>query len=237
MTNFPDLAPGSLSQINPDFKSRLRSLLPGAWFPDDASVLGAILAGASAVLSSLYGLLSYTQNQTRFGTATGVSLEAKAADFLGLRFVRRQGESDPSFSLRVRREIVRPRNTRAAITLILQDLTGNTPSIFRPSNPADTGGYDAGGLGYDVAGGYGAYDMPFQALITIKRGTAPGANQQVVTAGPLSGYDAPYGGFDVGALEYIDGGTFLPGVEDADIYAAVASVTPVGHINWVRITN
>jgi hypothetical protein len=244
MSNFPDLAPGSLTTISsgltrgPDFAARLRSLLPPAWFPDNAPVLTAILEGFAATWSALYALLTYVQAQDRIGTATGGWLDGKAMDFLGPAFIRRLNESDAAFSLRVRKEILRPRNTRAAIIQVLQDLTGNTPTVFRPTNASDTGGYGRGGIGYGVGGGWGSLGLPFQALITIKRGTAPGAGQPSVSAGPRSGYGTPGGGWGVGSwFAYGSGAGAVGGVTDADIYAAVASVTPAGHINWVRITN
>ena len=95
--------------------------------------------------SWLYGENAYIALQTRLPTATDTFLDLAASDYLG-SFPRRLNEPDAAYSLRIRREIIRPRNTRAAIIQVLQDLTGNTPTVFRPSNAADTGGWGSGGI-------------------------------------------------------------------------------------------
>jgi hypothetical protein len=217
-----------------DFLGRLLAALPRRWFPDDAPILSAVLSGLGSAWADLYSTLDYVQLQTRIATATDVWLDGAAADYLA-SFPRRLNEPDAAYSLRIRKEIIRPRNTRAAIVQVLQDLTGNTPTVFRPSNVADTGAWGVA-MGYGVAGAYGSLDLPFQAFVTIERGTAPGGGSPVTEPGPLSGYGAPLGGWGVGALCYGDGSPAQGGVTDTDIYNAVASVTPDGHINWVQIT-
>ncbi len=218
-----------------DFITRLSAGLPANWFADDAPILNAVLTGFGSAWSSLYSTLAYVKLQTRIATATDVWLDGAAVDFLA-SFPRRQNETDADYSLRIRREILRHRNTRAAIIQVLQDLTGNTPAVFRPSNAADTGGYGTGAMGYGVAGAYGSLDLPFQAFVTIERGTAPGSGGVSSSANGVSGWGSPLGAYGIGAAAYGDGSPAIGAVTDADIYAAVASVCPDGHIFWVRIT-
>lgn len=217
-----------------DFAYRLRSVLPRKWFADSAAILGAVLHGLGSSGASIFDQIAYTRLQTRLATATDDLLDLAASDFL-VNFPRRLNEADADYSLRIRREIMRPRNTRAAIVQVLRDLTGNTPTVFRPSNAADTGGYGLGSMGYGVAGAYGSLAMPFQAFVTIERGTAPGAGGISAAPSGQSGWGSPLGGYGVGAIGYGDGSPAAGAVTDDEIYAAVASVTPAGHINWVQI--
>lgn len=211
--------------------------MPTGWLPDVAPMADAILAGFAVTWASIYAQAGYVRAQARLATATGVWLDGKASDLLGAAWIRRRNEGDASFSLRTRREIVRPRNTRAAIVQVLQDLTGHTATVFRPSDAGDTGGYDTGAMGYDVAGFYGALDQPYQAFVTIQRGTAPGIINAADPSFGIAGYDTPIAGYGAGAIGYGDDSETAGGVTDDDIYRAVASATPAGHINWVRITN
>ena len=122
-----------------DMARRLAAVLPRRWFGDDAPIIGALLQGLGSGFADIWGLLAFTRLQTRLTTATEAFLDLASTDFLP-NFLRRANEPDAAFSLRLRREIVRPRNTRAAIIKALKDLTGNTPTVVRPSNPADCGG-------------------------------------------------------------------------------------------------
>lgn len=435
-----------------DLTNRLQRWLPSRWFPTGGGTrIWATISGSAAALVSLYQQVVYAKAQTRIATSTDGFLDLTAADYLGI-FPRRLNETDPSYALRIQREILRPRNTRAAIVQVLEDLTGNTPTVFRPTNAADTGGwsgaaetvpwafnvdftishagaewtyraaagasfmsYGAGegdvgalkgaptaalaacngtawtvvaewinngadatfwglsnatgfsaslyvsssggnltvtvlspggstvlaygaanintgnparnrfalsvnnatgavafsinggpvytgvaheplpvyttmsfglapwgapsgglngalqrltiypaartgadlqkisaigwqpglevtfpnggmGLGYGVAGAWGSYDLPFQAFVTIALGTAPGTAGSNTGANGISGYGSPLGGWGAGAIGWGDDTPAQGAVTDDDIYAAVASVTPAGHINWVAIT-
>ncbi|CAH2606509.1 conserved protein of unknown function (plasmid) [Rhodovastum atsumiense] len=161
-----------------DFVGRLRSALPGRWFPDDAPVLSALLSGLASAWESIYALLTYTKAQTRISTATDVFLDGIGADFFGVDLQRRTAESDTQYRRRIKRELLRERGTRAAVISVLEDLTGRTPRVFEPARPADTGGYGAGGCGYGSA----------VALFDSRGspGTYVGADGLVHTAGPYT---------------------------------------------------
>src|SRR4051812_40264109 len=121
-----------------DISARLRATLP-PWFPDPANapVLTAILSGIADGFAFVYSYLGFAALQTRISSATGGWLDLIAWDFFGSRFTRRQGENDASWQPRILQEILRPRQTRAAISLMLTDLTGRAPKVIELWNPQD----------------------------------------------------------------------------------------------------
>lgn len=213
--------------------------LPRSWFAsDDIPVLRGLLNGLAAPLSWIYQLYAYTLLQMRIGTATGAWIDRISYDFLGNRLPRKKyvdpftgvqtsAENDDTYRARVKAEIMRPRQTRAAIVQALEDLTGKTPQIFEPWNPGDCGAYGMGMMGYGVAGCYGSLEL---------------ANQIFVTALRPQGSGVPgVGGYGQGQIaygqtgEYIDDSQITGPVTDADIYAAVAGVKAGGMTAWVAI--
>lgn len=220
----------------PDFVRRLRAALPRRWFPDDAPVLVGMLTGFAAVWANLYALLQYVVQQSRLATVSGVFLDMVATDYFGTRIVRNAGEPDTHFRRRILAEILRPRATRAAVDQALFDLTGQHPIIFEPANATDTGGYNIGGVGYNVAGGWGSILLPFQAFITAFRPAGGGIAsvsgygniaQGIASTGGL-------GGYGVGAIEWADLEQITGAITDADIYATVAAAMPIATIGWTR---
>ena len=210
-----------------DVVARLRAQLPFGWFPDTAPILSALLNGFAYGLSRAYGLLAFVKAQGRITTASGVWLDGVALDFFGTRLARMVGELDGPWAFRIKREIVRPRNTRAAIIEVVTDLTGRAPLIVEPAYPMDTGGYDVGGIGYNVAGAYGDMQLPFQVFVTAYRPHLAGN----VGGG---GYGSAIG-YGIGGAGYINLKAIIGGVSDANIYAAIASVMPASSIAWTTI--
>jgi hypothetical protein len=212
-----------------DILARLKATLPTRWFADSTPVLDGLLTGLSATWSWLYGALAYTKLQTRIASATDTFLDVISADFFGQRLPRRPAEPDPIFSARIQREMLRPRDTRAALTKVLTDLTSRAPLIFEPSRPADTGAW-CETLGYGVAGGWGSLLLPFQCFVTAYRGQGSGIAD-------VAGYGQGNAGYGIGLIEYASL-SMLPGeITDADITQAIASVMPVSTIAWTRISN
>ena len=154
-------------------------------------VLDAVLAGPAWVMAQSYSLLQYVKLQTRISTATDRFLDFISRDFFGTRLGRRVAENDTSFRARIKKEILRPRATRAALTLALVDLTAKAPAIFEPTNPYDAGGYGRSGmtvgtgLGYGLAGGYGSLQLPFQVFVGAYR---PSTNGGIAS---VAGYYTP----------------------------------------------
>src|SRR5271170_6436910 len=216
-----------------DMAARIGAVLPAGWLPDNAPILGAVLAGFGAIWAQVYALLSWVTLQTRITTATGANLDLISLDFFGNNLPRRSGESDASFEARIEREMFRPKGTRAAVVRELTDLTGQTPLIFEPRLALDTGGYTIGGIGYGAGGGYGSLLLPFQFFVQAYF-AIPAAIANV--AGYYAGSGWAGGGYGAGAIEYADISN-VPGlVQNADIYAGVNNVRPVATIAWVAIS-
>jgi hypothetical protein len=218
-----------------DFVNRLAGLLPASWFEPGAGnnpVRDAELSGAAANLSWIYSLYSYTLLQTRIATATGVWLDRIAWDFFGPNFARHQGETDSSFRVRLKAEILRPRQTRAAILIMLQELTGYTGKVQEPWNPYDWGGYGEGVCGYGVAAGYGSLSFPNQILVQATRPNGDGIPN-------VAGYGMTASGYGVGngPAVYADLSQIVGPVTDAEIYARVAQTVAAGITAWTDIVS
>jgi hypothetical protein len=96
------------------------------------------------------------------------------------------------------------------------------PTIFEPSRPGDTGGYDSGGLGYSVAGGWGNLELRYQSFVIVNR--------------PSAGGIANFAGYGTGGYSYYgDLAMVNVPVTDAEIYAAVTGILPAGYLAWTRI--
>ena len=213
-----------MSGSQSDIITRLKSVLPTGWFPDETPVLDTILAGLATGWSSLYALLAAVQLQSRIATATGQFLDGASSDFFGDSLPRRATELDDAFRIRIQQELVREHATRAAIVSIVTDLTGNAPTIFEPGRVSDTAGYATSGLGYGVAGAWGSLLLPFQVFVTAQRA-------QGVGIANVAGYGTP------GPLARASLAAAAGQVTDADIYAAIASVMPTGTRAWTQLIN
>ena len=223
-----------------DFAARLRALLPKQWFPSTAygqpttsPVLDALLAGLASVWANLYLLLLWGFLQARVATATDVWLDIAAQDYFGVKLQRRAGESDTQLRARILASLLRPAATRAALINALNTLTGTkSATVFEPNNSSDTGGYNLGGVGRNVAGGYGDLGMPFQFLVTSQRVQGGGISG---VGGLYYGTGAAYGGRNVGALEYASQQMIQGAVTDAEIYSTVNAIIPAGTEAWVQL--
>lgn len=212
-----------------DMLARLKATLPARWFPDSTPILDGMLTGLAQTWANLYAKLAFVRLQTRLATATGGFLDAISRDYLGATLPRRLSEPDVAYRVRIRKELLRERNTRAALVSVLTDLTGRAPIVFEPSRPADTGAY-AAAAGYGAAGGWGSLALPFQCFVTAYRAQGSG----IAT---VAGYGGPNGGYGGGGIEYASLSMVQGQITDADIDAAVARVMPVSSIAWTRISN
>lgn len=212
-----------------DLLGRLKMVLPARWFSDNAPVLDAVLSGVANAWVEVFSLLDEADAQRRIGTAGGVFLDIAALDYFGQGLTRRAAEVDTAYSVRIQQNLVRPRATRASVVQVLQDLTGRTPSVFEPRNPADTGGYNVN-MGYGLAGGYGSMTIPYQFFVRAYRpNSLPVSN--------ASGYVTGPGGYNAAPAFYADTTDFQGNINDAEIYANVASVVPTTSIAWTNISN
>src|SRR5574340_514644 len=227
-----------------DVFARLKSVLP-RWFGDSTPILDALLQGLAWAGSFVYALYAYAKLQTRILTATDGWLDMIAADFFGTSLLRSENQSDASFRARIIINMFRERATRNAVVKVLQDITGRTPLVFETQRPLDTGSYGQASLGaaqgdqcgYGVAGGYGSLLLPYQFFVTAYRPSGSGIPN--VAGYGLASYGATTGGpggYGVAQIEYAGLSMIQGAVTDADIYAAVDSVRPVGHTAWTRIS-
>ena len=153
-----------------DVSNRLIAVLP-PWFPAGAAyVLTVVLQGPAWVGALVYGLIAFAGQQTRIATASGGWLDLIAYDFFARTLIRASGQDDTAFRSHIQRELLRPRATRPALVAAVLDLTATTPVVFEPWRPSDCGAYGYGGLGYNVAGGYGSLALPAQCFVRVTRG-------------------------------------------------------------------
>lgn len=131
-----------------DMLTRLKAMLPSAWFPvsqpgqtSQSPVLDGLLSGSAALLSQSYALLQWVRSQARIATASGVFLDMVSSDFFGSFLSRRSGETDAHLAARIDKELFREKGTRNGLVQALTDLTGRAPTVFEPKNTMDTGGY------------------------------------------------------------------------------------------------
>jgi hypothetical protein len=222
-----------MSYNQSDIFSRIKKLLPSRWFGEDTPILDSVLNSLAAGWIGFFNLLAYVVSQTRIGTAFDRWLDLIASDFFGYRVQRRTNESDDSFRARIILELIKDRCTRQALFQSLLEATGRPPTIFEPANPGDAGCYGLtasgeGTAGYRVSGGWGSLDLPFQTFVTAFRPTTPGVSM-------INGWSGDYGAFGGGRSAYMNGGSTIQQVTDAEIYREVTRVKPAGSIVWVSI--
>jgi hypothetical protein len=212
-----------------DTFGRIKALLP-RWFSDSTPVLDSLLRGYAYCASLVFALITYAALQTRIKTATDGWLDMIAADFFGSSLMRKSNQSDTSFRGRIVVNLFRERATRNAVIKVLTDLTGRAPIVIEPMRPLDTGGYGFG-CGYGMAGSYGSMLLPYQAFVTAFRPVSTGI--------PLvAGYGASSGGYGTpSSAEYASSNMAIDAISDADIYAAVDSVKPVGTMLWTQVSS
>lgn len=212
-----------------DFTNRLEKLIPNGWFAVGLTPLrDGLLAGIANTLAYVYSLFAYLRLQTRIQTADGGFLDLTAGDFFGSTLFRTLGQSDDSFRARILANLLRERGTRNAVTSIITQLTGRAPIIFESQRPVDTGVYGGPGLAYGIAGGYGSYQLPYQAFVTVFRPAGQGIPN-------IAGYGIPTGAYNTGSqLEYTTR-SMVQGVTDSDLYGALDGVRPAGYTLWAQI--
>ena len=205
-----------------DFVSRLRRVLPARWFGDTAPLADTVLSGFGVAWSAVYALIAAVRSEARLLTSNGVFVDMFSADFFNDLLPRRANEGDSAFITRITFELLRPRGTRQSLVTALAELTGQNVVVFEPARPADTGGYNVGGVGYGVGGGWGNLGLAYQSFVVTRRPHGAGIAQ-------LAGYDT------AGVLAYGSLSMVQSAVQDSDIYASAAAVLPAGSIAWVQI--
>ncbi len=207
-----------------DFVRRLYSVLPRGWFSDVTPVTSALLTGFGAAWASIYGLIQGVTDLTRITTSTGSFLDLISLDYFGDMLPRRQGETDATFTTRIKQELFRLRGTRSAVQQAVQNVTGRSAFIVEPARPGDTGGYSLGGVGYGQAGAWGNLSSDHTFFVTAFRPTGSGITQ-------IAGYGTG------GPIVYGNIGMVTTSISDIDIRSAVIAVLPLATTAWLRIEN
>ena len=212
-----------------DIKARLLRQLP-PWFGNANTVAAALMAGAAAVLTLVYGMWTYVVAQMRLTTCTGGFLDLFAQDYFGANLLRRPGQSDAAFRTRIQALLFTEKGTRRGMVKALTILTGRAPSIWEPTTPGDNGGYSTGCMGYGVAGAYASITLGAQCLITAYRPTG-------TTTGNLAGYRTTPAGYSRPSTGYGSLASNSSGITDQDILDTINAVRPAGVACWVNISN
>ena len=210
-----------------DITLRLFRWLPSRWFPfGTGSRIWATLSGFASSMAAVWDQITYLRLQTRLMTITDGWVDLASYDFFGNSLPRRQQEEDRNFALRIRKEVLRERNTRHALDSVLFDLVGSHPDIFEAFNPGDTGGWDIA-MGWDTAGLWGDLDLMYQIFVNTARPLSQGIPY-------VGGWDSPPVGWDT-VGEWTDNTMIIAPITDSMVFTAVASVTPAGMIVWINL--
>ena len=210
-----------------DFVSRLRSVLPN-WFPDQsqAPVVFGLLTGIATALAQVFSLQTYVRLQMRLQTTTDGWLDLASLDFFGVSLPRKSGESDTSFLGRILANLFPEKGTRAGMVKALTLLTGRAPTIFEPARPQDAFTLGHSGLGI---GQLGSYQLNNQAFVTVYR-------PQNMGGANIAGLGSTYAGLAAPYLAMADANDLYGAAANADIYASIQSVKPIGSTIWTKIT-
>lgn len=212
----------------PDIVTRLQRLMPNGWFTNGLSqVRDALLAGCATAFAFIFSMFAYIRQQTRIATATDGFLDLIATDYFGDELLREPGQLDPSYRARILSSIFLERDTRSAIIGVLTQLTGRVPIVFEPARIPDAGAYNSNLMAYGV-GRYGSMNYPYQAFVIAFRPFNNGISN-------IGGYNTPLAGYNTPQAAYVS--LENPGVQDSDIYAAIASVHVFGTIVWTQISS
>ena len=220
-----------------DVVGRLRAVIPTRWFSDQSPNLSALLTGLATPFVWLFGLIQYAAAQTRLSTSTGFWLDLFAYDYFSDELMRAPGESDLSFSYRIKGALFQEAATRSALASSIMLLTGEQPTLFEPARPFDTGAYggslsSASGtvpsLAYGQRGGWGSLKMPYQFFVSVPRPPTP-------RVANLAGYTCPAAGYGRGQISYVDRASLSGNISDDEIRRKICKSLPVNATAWLRI--
>lgn len=209
-----------------DFLSRLKRELPTRWFNVTAPIRDAVLGGISDALAWTYSLNAFVKLQERLATATGQFIDLFCFDYLGLTIRRLLSETDTAFTARVKKEILRPRVTRAAMVEAITDFAGSAPQIFELWNPSDTGAWDQPRTCWDNGVSRWGDTTPLPAALII----FPSEKAQGLPAAP--GWDVPRASWDQPSTVFYD----APSSEsyEAEAYDLINKTKPTGVSVYVQ---
>lgn len=212
-----------------DIVSRLQRWLPQGWFPPDTGTrVFAILSGFASLLASIFSTIAYARLQTRLATITDGFVDLAGSDFFGNLLPRLSGEVDATYSLRIRKEIIRDRNTRAAIDALLFELTGYHPEITENWRGSDNLAW-RGRYGWRT-GHYSGRDFRYQVFIKTTHAGVFGIN--------TGAWRNPNAAWRVPTFVYTDPSmTTGTGLTDQQLLDALNRIRTAGITYWVWIAD
>lgn len=158
--------PGSIT----DLLNRLEMLMP-PWFGELSGrtkpVLDGFLTGPATILSWFKSLIDFVKLQTRLSTMSGGFLDLFAQDYFGSDLLRKTGELDDAYRIRIKAEFFKASNTKAALIAAIADITSATPTFIEWWRTDQTGVWDG-------AAGNGRTYWDVNTTDTPFRWTSPG---------------------------------------------------------------
>lgn len=213
-----------------DIAARLRRFLP-YWFGPTAAptpVLTSLLNGIAWALATIFELIEFAKRQARIATATGGWLDLAAMDYFGEGLPRFKDETDASYRTRIRQEVFRQRNTRAAIDSIVYDLTGEHPRIYEAWRPADTGGWGVPTFAWGRSGYWGSGGAPYEVIVHMQRPQGYGIPDR-------GGWGSGVGGWGIGNFSWLGEESIQgSGPTITDILNRIDSVRAAGVTIYVK---
>jgi hypothetical protein len=152
-----------------DLAARLRRNLP-PWFGANGTptpILDALLIGLAWAFSGIFDLITFARQQARLATSVGSWLDLTGFSFFGAALPRFHLETDDLYRDRVRREVFRDRNTRAACIALLTELTGSVPFVYEGWYAPVNGGRGSGRFAYSRAGRWGTRGAPARVIFHV----------------------------------------------------------------------
>lgn len=210
-----------------DIVSRLQRWLPGGWFPPDKGTrIRAILSGFASLLAAIFDKITYAGLQTRLATLTDGFVDLAAFDFFGTTLPRLNGETDATYSARLRREILRDKQTRGAIDSLLFELTGYHPEITELERGNDCFAWR--GLYGWRTGHYGSHAWSYAVFIKTTHAGVFGIN--------VGAWRSLLAAWRIPTFVYADPSMLTgTGLTDQQLLAALERIRPAGVTYWVWI--
>ena len=145
-TVIPTISPAQFAQ-------RLAANFPNSWASPDAAQRGnlyALFLSLGQQIQAVLEQVRYADNAVYVPTETSPELDLAGMDFYGGTLPRPAGATDAGYAALILSGLFQPAATRGALTAAIERLTGYTPRMIEPWNPADTGVWDSGVSYWDV---------------------------------------------------------------------------------------
>jgi hypothetical protein len=245
-TTFPNMTPAQFGQ-------RIAQNIPRGWLSQSALFNGIASLKFLTIgqqLQFVYQGMQYALKAQRLAGETSPELDNASLDYFGsvvgplsvLALPRKAGQSDSSYLSQISSRLLARGVTRDNIIADVKAFSGAILTLFEPRRPADTGAYGTGqeavfqNLAYNVAGGYGSLELPYQAFGQIS--AVPGLLVPNVMGyyPPAPTFPSPptaLGGYGVGAISYINASGSSTTPTQAQIFEYISDLILAGTVLWI----